>query len=45
MAKQKMPKPKSKTDLQDLKQEVSMDEHRIPIEELMQRHSSNLEKV
>uniref|UniRef100_A0A1I8A3T2 Sodium/potassium-transporting ATPase subunit alpha n=1 Tax=Steinernema glaseri TaxID=37863 RepID=A0A1I8A3T2_9BILA len=37
-------KPKPKDNLEDLKQEVKMDEHTIPLAELLQRHSSDVEK-
>lgn len=35
---------KKERDLNDLKQEVRMDEHQIPLEELLNRYSSNVEK-
>ncbi|KAK0397103.1 hypothetical protein QR680_001983 [Steinernema hermaphroditum] len=37
-------KPKQKDNLEDLKQEVKMDEHTIPLEELLERHSVDAEK-
>ncbi|GFX30978.1 hypothetical protein TNCV_2024811 [Trichonephila clavipes] len=35
---------KKKMDLEELKQEVTMDEHKIPIQELCSRLSTNIEK-
>ncbi|XP_035208172.1 sodium/potassium-transporting ATPase subunit alpha-like isoform X1 [Stegodyphus dumicola] len=41
---EKMSKKKGKMDLEELKQEVSMDEHKIPIQELCSRLYSNIER-
>uniref|UniRef100_A0AC34GP15 Sodium/potassium-transporting ATPase subunit alpha n=1 Tax=Panagrolaimus sp. ES5 TaxID=591445 RepID=A0AC34GP15_9BILA len=37
-------KKNARSDLNDLKQEVSMDEHQIPIEQLMRRYESDVNK-
>uniref|UniRef100_A0A914Z0M7 Sodium/potassium-transporting ATPase subunit alpha n=1 Tax=Panagrolaimus superbus TaxID=310955 RepID=A0A914Z0M7_9BILA len=39
-----MVKKNGRSDLNDLKQEVSMDEHQIPLEQLMRRYESDINK-
>ncbi|CAL1279857.1 unnamed protein product [Larinioides sclopetarius] len=43
-SEQKMAKKKGKMDLEELKQEVNMDEHKISLQELLSRLSTNMER-
>lgn len=38
-------KAQKSSDLNDLKQEVKMDEHQVPIDELLTRFETNVERV
>ena len=40
-----MGKKKGKSDINELKNEVKMDEHQVSINELMQRYGSNVKTV
>ncbi len=43
--KKETKKEKDKKDMDDLKQEMTLDDHSIPLDELVARHHTNLEKV